>query len=85
MGFITSNYRNAYEPFSAAFKTRKDGKTIRKHEKIEGKQQEKGGNDGVLIYHSYEKTRKFEKAFSFTHYSDLVCRKLVLVKFDNFP
>ena len=38
-----------------------------------------------MILNSYEKTRKFEKAFSFTHYSDLVCGKSVRVKFDNFP
>ena len=44
--------------------------------KIEGKQLEKGENGELLILNSYEKTRKFEKAFSFMHYSDLVCGKI---------
>ena len=34
------------------------------------------GKKGEMILNSYEKTRKFEKAFSFTHYSDLVCGKI---------
>ena len=32
-----------------------------------GKTVRKGGNEEVLILNSYEKTRKFEKALSFTH------------------
>ena len=44
-----------------------DWKIARIHGKIEGKQLEKGENGELLILNSYEKTRKFEKALSFTH------------------